>query len=149
VLPRERIDSAEFRWSDLRPNFFEGFHRTIPALVAARNDLIGEHIIETRQWMDRLIQLLAGHDVFFVGVHCPLDELVRREAARGDRRIGEAETDFSVLTSTASTTWSLMARSPATYRLSALLRHGKIARPQGRSSEWSHAESPRERPESH
>ena len=31
VLPRERIDSAEFRWSDLRPNFFEGFHRTIPA----------------------------------------------------------------------------------------------------------------------
>ena len=96
VLPRERIDNAEFRWSDLRPNFFEGFHRTIPALVAARNDLIVEHIIETREWMDRLIQLLAGHDVYFVGVHCPLDELVRREAARGDRRIGEAETDFPV-----------------------------------------------------
>ena len=34
-----------------------------------------EHVIETREWMDRLIQLLAGHDVYFVGVHCPLDGL--------------------------------------------------------------------------
>jgi len=29
-----------------------------------------------------------------VGVHCPLEELERREIARGDRRIGEAKTDF-------------------------------------------------------
>lgn len=31
---------------------------------------------------------------FFVGVHCSLPELERREMARGDRRIGEAREDF-------------------------------------------------------
>ena len=43
--------------------------------------------------MVRLVQLLAPFDVFFVGVHCPLLELERRERARGDRRIGEAYDD--------------------------------------------------------
>jgi len=94
ILPRTRIDSGDFLWTDLRPGFFEGFHRSIPALVEAGNNLIVEHIIETREWMERLISLLDGYDVFMVGVHCPLDELERREIARGDRRIGEAKTDF-------------------------------------------------------
>ena len=30
-----------------------------------------------------------------VGLHCPLDELERRELARGDRRIGQAKADFA------------------------------------------------------
>jgi chloramphenicol 3-O-phosphotransferase len=38
-------------------------------------------------------------DVFFVGVHCPLRELKRRERQRGDRRPGEAA---GVLVSTGS-----------------------------------------------
>jgi len=33
---------------------------------------------------------LAGLDVVFVGVRCDLDELLRRELARGDRGIGQA-----------------------------------------------------------
>lgn len=94
ILPQPRIDSGEFSWTELRPGFFEGFHRSIPALVEAGNNLIVEHIIETREWMDRLALLLDGYDVFMVGVHCPLDELERREVARGDRRIGEAKADF-------------------------------------------------------
>jgi chloramphenicol 3-O phosphotransferase len=44
--------------------------------------------------MSDLVQLLAPFDVFFVGVHCPLPELERRERHRGDRRIGEARRDF-------------------------------------------------------
>ena len=97
VLPRERIRSGEFPWEDLREQFFEGFHRCIPALAEAGNNLIVEHIIETQAWMQRLVHLLAGLDVFFVGVHCPLPELERREKARGDRRIGEAKTDFETI----------------------------------------------------
>jgi len=41
-----------------------------------------------------LIELLAPCDVFFVGVHCPLPELERRERHRGDQRPGEAHGDF-------------------------------------------------------
>lgn len=94
ILPSARIKSGEFAWPSLRAQFFEGFHRTLPALAGAGNHLIIEHIVETQAWMTRLLELLSGHDVFFVGLHCPLDELERRERARGDRRIGEAKADF-------------------------------------------------------
>jgi chloramphenicol 3-O phosphotransferase len=96
VLPSERIESGDFAWSSLRPAFFDGFHRSIPALASAGNNLIVEHIVEQREWMNRLLLLLEPHDVFFVGVHCPVDELERRERHRRDRRIGEARSDFEV-----------------------------------------------------
>lgn len=94
ILPRKRIDSGEFSWAGLRPAFFEGFHRSIPSLAESGNSLIVEHILETQEWKNRLADLLAPFDVFFVGVHCPLPELERREKHRGDRRIGEARQDF-------------------------------------------------------
>ena len=58
--------------------------------------VIVEHIVETRAWMNRLLVLLEDLDVFFVGVHCPLQELERRERERGNRRIGEARADFEI-----------------------------------------------------
>lgn len=94
VLPQERIDSGEFAWQHMREPFFDGFHRCIPALARAGNNLIVEDIVETGDWMHRLMNLLAGLDVFFVGIHCPLDELERRERARANRRIGEARADY-------------------------------------------------------
>lgn len=97
VLPDDRIRSGEFPWSGMREPFFDGFHRTLPAIAAAGNNLIVEHIVETREWMIRLLRLLAGLDVFFVGLHCPLAELGRRELARGDRRVGEARADHEVV----------------------------------------------------
>lgn len=94
ILPHERIKQGDFAWRDLRPAFFDGFHNSIPALAEAGNNLIVEHIVETRPWMDRLLHLLGPLDVFFVGIHCPLPELERREKARGDRPIGDARRDF-------------------------------------------------------
>lgn len=96
VLPEARIRSGEFPWSTLRQKFFEGFHRSLPALADAGNNLIVEHIIETDAWMRRLVRLLAHVDVFFVGVHCPLPELRRRELDRANRRIGEAQADYEI-----------------------------------------------------
>ncbi len=94
TLPKDRIDSGEFPWRDLRPYFFDGFHRCLPALAVAGNNLIVEHIVESEAWMHRLVILLNQIDVFFVGLHCPLLELERREIERGNRRIGEARADF-------------------------------------------------------
>ena len=94
ILPRKRIDSGEFPWTRLRPAFFEGFHRSIRGLAESGNNLIVEHIVETQEWKDRLVDLLAPFDMFFVGVHCPLPELERREKQRGDRRGGEARQDY-------------------------------------------------------
>src|SRR5512139_3373885 len=55
ILPQQRILSGEFKWPELRPQFFEGFHRCLPALAHAGNNLIVEHIVETEQWMNRLL----------------------------------------------------------------------------------------------
>jgi chloramphenicol 3-O phosphotransferase len=97
VLPMERIDRGDFDWPEMREAFFDGFHRCLPALAAAGNNLIVEHIVETREWLSRLLRLLAGHDVFFVGLRCPLAELEARERRRSDRRPGEARRDHATV----------------------------------------------------
>ncbi|MBS1701600.1 MAG: AAA family ATPase [Armatimonadetes bacterium] len=97
MLPSARIRSGEFPWKDMRESFFDGFHRCLPSLVGAGNNLIVEHIIETEPWRQRLQDLLGHHDVFLVGVHCPVVELERRERERGDRPIGDARRDFEVI----------------------------------------------------
>lgn len=94
VLPSTRIDSGEFRWSDMRAQFFDGFHRSLAAYAGAGNNLIVEHILDTKGWLEDLQVLLKPYDVFFVGIHCSLDTLVQREEARGDRPIGSATQDF-------------------------------------------------------
>lgn len=81
----------------MRANFFDGFHRSLAAYASAGNNLIVEHILDTAGWLDDLVMLLAPFEVFFVGLHCPLPELVRREEARGDRRIGSAEQDHNMI----------------------------------------------------
>lgn len=88
--PRRTIEGPFAYWSTVRPRFFTGFHRGIAAFASAGNDLIVDHLIEFAAWRDELRELLAGFDVFLVGVHCTLEELERRELARGDRRLGEA-----------------------------------------------------------
>jgi chloramphenicol 3-O phosphotransferase len=94
ALPMARIRNGELDWVLMRPAVFDGFHRCLPAFAKAGNNLIVDHIIEQEQWLADLVELLAPFDVFFVGVHCPLPELERRERHRGDRRIGDACRDF-------------------------------------------------------
>ncbi|RXT43561.1 chloramphenicol phosphotransferase [Bosea sp. Tri-44] len=90
VLPTARIRSGEFQWATMRDAFFEGFEQSVLAYVHCGNNLIVEHIMENRDWLLRLVHLLAEQDVFFVGLHCDLAELERREIARGDRKVGDA-----------------------------------------------------------
>lgn len=76
-------------WGE-RDRFFDGFHRSIAAFADAGNDLIVEHIVEQKSWADQIRHLTAHLDVFWVGVHAPIEEIERREQERGDRSIGEA-----------------------------------------------------------
>ena len=94
VLPLERVRRGEFAWAEMREAFFLGFERSLVAYAETGNDLIVEYIVETAEWMQRLAATLHRFDVFLIGVHCPLDELERRERARGDRPLGDARRDF-------------------------------------------------------
>lgn len=80
---------GERAWRTIRPRFFDGFHRCIAAFAGAGNPLIVEHVLEFQDWLDDCVRLLAPFDVCFVGVHCSLAELERRERERGNRTLGE------------------------------------------------------------
>lgn len=94
VLPTQRFKDGDFRWAESRKAFFDGFHASLKAFADAGNHLILEHILDKKEWLGTLCHLLAGHDVFFVAVHCPLEILIERERVRGDRPAGSAEQDF-------------------------------------------------------
>ncbi|WP_161882949.1 chloramphenicol phosphotransferase CPT family protein [Deinococcus alpinitundrae] len=93
VVPR-RPGLEAFGWSRQRPRLFDGYHRALAAFAAAGNNLVVDYVLEETETLGELMRLLAPFDVFFVGVHCPLPELERRERERGDRRIGDARADF-------------------------------------------------------
>jgi len=97
MLPMDRIRAGDFAWQAMRPAFFRGFHNCLPAIAAAGNDLIVEHIVETPAWLADLTRLLRDVDVYFVGLHCPLAELERRERERGDRTHGDARRDAETI----------------------------------------------------
>jgi len=94
VLPLGRVRSGEFTWAEMRGPFFAGFERSLAVYAEAGNNLVVEHIIEDEAWMQRMVRLLHGFDVFFVGVRCDLGELEQRERQRGNRPLGDARRDF-------------------------------------------------------
>ena len=97
AFPMEQIRNGTFSWDAMRPSVFQGIHQCIPALATAGNNIIFDHIIETKTWLHNLLSLISDLDVFFVGLHCSLPELERRERQRGDRRTGEASQDFETV----------------------------------------------------
>ena len=62
----------------------------------ARNgaNLILDEVVLNEQLRANWQQLLAGLDVYYVGVYCELPELERRERERGDRVVGQARGQF-------------------------------------------------------
>ena len=102
AIPTERFQRGDFDWPTHRPLVFDGFHRCLEAFASAGNNLIVEHIIEQRKWLIDLVKSLSPFDVFFVGLHCPLEQLNEREKARKNRSAGEAESDFAIVHSFSS-----------------------------------------------
>ncbi|MFJ8825866.1 chloramphenicol phosphotransferase CPT family protein [Streptomyces sp. NPDC102467] len=74
-----------------------GFHRSIAAMAEVGNDVVVDHVLSEPWRLLDCLAVLPGEDVLFVGVHCPLDELVRREQARGDRPQGLAAHQYELV----------------------------------------------------
>jgi chloramphenicol 3-O phosphotransferase len=67
-----------------------GLNRSVAVMSEEGNKLIFDHVLVDNAWLVQLIDLLHERYVLFVGLHCPLDELERRERARDARRQGFA-----------------------------------------------------------
>lgn len=126
AFPMEQIRKGMFSWDSMRPAVFAGLHQCLPALATAGNNIIFDHIIETKMWLHNLISLVSGLDVFFVGLHCSLPELERREMQRGDRRTGEARQDFESVHSITSYDLELNSENALDENVAFLIRAWKV-----------------------
>lgn len=97
ALPMEQIRNGKISWESMRPNLFSGLQQCLPILAKAGNNIVFDHIIETKEMLHELIHLTAYMDIYFVGLHCSLEELERREIARGNRGSGDARMDFETV----------------------------------------------------
>lgn len=95
IVPWERFRNGTFSWDDIRPSVLQGYRQWWAVMANAGNNLIIDHIVESDVEMAFLLNLLSGIDVFFVGLHCSLAELERRERERGNRRDGDARSDLA------------------------------------------------------
>jgi len=66
------------------------FHRNLAMFSDKGVNLIVDQILHDEDTLKDCAVILENYPVFIVGVHCPAEELERREKARGDRTIGQA-----------------------------------------------------------
>jgi chloramphenicol 3-O phosphotransferase len=64
--------------------------RAAAALLGPDTNLVLDEVLVEPWMLQGWLGSLVGHDVWMIAVHCDLDELERREIARGDRRLGQA-----------------------------------------------------------
>ncbi|MGZ4600948.1 MAG: phosphotransferase-like protein [Oryzihumus sp.] len=63
-------------------------------MAAAGNNVVVDHVLSFAWRLSDCLDLLDPEHVVFVGVRCPMEETVAREAARGDRPVGQAASQF-------------------------------------------------------
>ncbi len=83
MLPR--LDDGELFMRMVR-----GMNRSIAAMSDEGNNLIVDHVLIEPVWLQQCLDLLRDRYVLFIGLHCPLEELERRERSRDARRQGFA-----------------------------------------------------------
>jgi chloramphenicol 3-O phosphotransferase len=74
-----------------------GMHHSIAALSRAGNNVVAEHVLVERQWLEECTTLFSELPALFVGARCSLEVLERREAARKDRTLGQARAQFPLV----------------------------------------------------
>ncbi|MDH6135434.1 chloramphenicol 3-O phosphotransferase [Kitasatospora sp. MAA4] len=91
---RAKVEIAPEDLDDVLRRTRMGFHRAIAGMAAGGNDIVVDHILSEPWRLSDLLDVLADHEVVLVGVRCPLEELERRELARGDRPSGLAAMQY-------------------------------------------------------
>ncbi|MFF7449529.1 MULTISPECIES: AAA family ATPase [unclassified Streptomyces] len=83
AVPPERLATVLHRT-------WRGFHRAVAGMAAAGNDVVVDHVLSAEWRLRDCLSLFPPRHVVLVGVHCPPEELARREHERGDRPPGLA-----------------------------------------------------------
>lgn len=76
---------------------FSGMHHAIAAAAKRGNNVIADHVLVEKAWVDECALLFSEMNAYLIGVQCPLDVLEQRERDRKDRTLGQACAQFAVI----------------------------------------------------
>lgn len=94
IPPTEKMGEAG---GMLIPRFVSLTHHIITALALLNQNVIADLLMTDKKAMEECMTLLSCYPVTFVRVHCPIEELERRELSRGDRHPGLAKSQFNTV----------------------------------------------------
>lgn len=77
--------------------FLSGWYQCIRALALTGNNVIAEAGFLKIEWLLEQIDALDGIEALYVGVHCSLEEVERRELARKDRKPGYSRSQYHLV----------------------------------------------------
>ncbi len=99
VVPVSRGNDrvTEVRFGDLGKQVLRGMRRAIAAFAAEGNNVIIDDLMFEPGFLFDYVNTLAGFEVLFVGVRCPIDVVNAREAKRPGRFPGTATSHFDVV----------------------------------------------------
>jgi chloramphenicol 3-O phosphotransferase len=95
-ITREEIRNIENE-EKIENSVISLFHHYIMAFAMIGKNIIVDHVLIEKTWLEECVKLLHNTRTFYVGIHCPLDELERREIERRDRPIGLAKAQFEIV----------------------------------------------------
>lgn len=79
---------TELAFGDYGWRMVRGFHAMVAALAKEGNNVIVDDVLFEAPMVAHCAATLAGHRAYLIRVRCPLEEVQRREQARGDRLPG-------------------------------------------------------------
>lgn len=105
MLPRRYLDRP--LWNEvlgqateagpLGHQLIAGMHHAIAALARCGCNVVADHVLVERTWVDEAARLFSALPAYLVGVHCPLAVLEERECSRRDRTLGQARAQYAVV----------------------------------------------------
>lgn len=93
--PQDQL--SEHEWQDVFHRTRSAYHRALAGAAVAGCDVIGDHVLSEPWRLAELVDLTIGIDVLLVHVTCNLEVLELRELHRGDRQVGTARAQASVV----------------------------------------------------
>ena len=74
-----------------------GMHHAILAAANRGLNVLVDHVLVEKAWVDESARLFAGLPAYLIGLRCPLEIVEERERSRKDRTLGQARLQYPVV----------------------------------------------------
>jgi chloramphenicol 3-O phosphotransferase len=82
---------------DVGQRLANAMHHAIAALARAGSNVVADHVLVERAWVDECAYLFADLPAYLIGVFCPLELLEQREKTRRNRTWGQARAQYAIV----------------------------------------------------